>query len=336
MESDCDDDISYQFDDEDYNSNNDDEDYNSENSMYEEEDENEDIQSIINDPGMQFEKEMKFLYRKYSTTKVVKYHGYKYEEDRQLISNQPLLNIFSFNGNEYFYHRDALSTYQLMHSLDGIRQTEISLKINPSIISYDDSYLFLCRKKNLAIWNKHIINMIIQKENYMSIITPEDMDILLNYKNTLNNSTKKLSSMPYQKHSLNTNWILKIIIGEFTFKTLFKSSVLSAYVQSCSIKKEYDKRKKMGIIMFKDDDNINGKQFVRMSKNDRKKLYKKDKREERQNTGNNKSGSNLKTGKTQQAVRVLEEKAIVQSFTYIDKNSEDKEISPLLNKTSIV
>ena len=69
---------------------------------------------------------------------------------------------------------------------------------------------------------------------------------------------------------------------------------------------------------------------------ERKKLCKKDKREERQNTGNNKSGSNFKIGKTQQAVRVLEEKAIVQSFTYIDKNSEDKEISPLLNNTSIV
>ena len=96
MESDCDDDVSYPFDDEDYNSNddedynsNDDEDYNSENSINEEEDEKEDIQSI-NDPAMQFEKEMKFLYRKYSTKKVVKYHGYKYEEERQLISNQPL------------------------------------------------------------------------------------------------------------------------------------------------------------------------------------------------------------------------------------------------------
>ena len=45
MESDCDDDVSYPFDDEDYNSNddedynsNDDEDYNSENSINEEED----------------------------------------------------------------------------------------------------------------------------------------------------------------------------------------------------------------------------------------------------------------------------------------------------------
>ena len=222
MESDCDDDVSYPFDDEDYNSNddedynsNDDEDYNSENSINEEEDEKENIELI--DPALQFEKEMKFLYRKYSTKKVVKYHGYKYEEDRQLISNQPSLNIFSFNGGEYFYHRDAFS-----------------------------------------------------------------------------------------------------------------------YIQSCSIKKEYDKRKKKGIIILKDGDNINGNHFVRMSKNDRKKLCKKDKREERQNTGNNKSGSNSKTGKTQQAVRVSEEKAIVQSFTYIDKNSEDKEISPLLNNTSIV
>lgn len=342
MESDCDDDVSYPFDDEDYNSNddedynsNDDEDYNSENSINEEEDEKEDIQSI-NDPAMQFEKEMKFLYRKYSTKKVVKYHGYKYEEERQLISNQPLLNIFSFNGGEYFYHRNAFSAYQLMHSLDGIRQAEISSKINSSITSYDDSYLFLCRKKNLAIWNKHLINMIKQKEKYVSIITPEDMDILLNYNNKLNNSKEKKSSIPYQNYSLNTNWIFKILIGQFNFKILFKSSVLSAYIQSCSIKKEYDKRKKKGIIILKDGDNINGKHFVRMSKNDRKKLCKKDKREERQNTGNNKSGSNSKTGKTQQAVRVSEEKAIVQSFTYIDKNSEDKEISPLLNNTSIV
>ena len=72
-------------------------------------------------------------------------------------------------------------------------------------------------------------------------------------------------------------------------------------------------------------------QFVRKPKNDGKKLCKKHKNEDKQN--NNKNRPNFKIGKTQQAVRVLEEKAIVQRLTLLNKNSEDMEISLSLIKT---
>ena len=112
-------------------------DYGTDSDDEENQSENENVQAI--NSGVQFAKEMKFLEKKYSTTQIVKYHGYKYEENRVLIHYRPLLPIFTFNGNEYLYKRDAFSAYELFHSLDEIRLTKPGLKMNPNIISFDDS-----------------------------------------------------------------------------------------------------------------------------------------------------------------------------------------------------
>ena len=290
--------------------------------------ENEEVQAI--DSGLQFEKEIKFLQKRYSTTQIVKHHGYKFEEDRVLIHYQPLLPIFTFSGKEYLYKRDAFSTYELFYSLDEIRQNKSALKINPNIISIDDSYLFACRKKNLAIWNRYFIT--IRQENYLSIVTPEDLDVLFDYKNIVNNTVfSQLSQSKYfANYKLNINWIFKILIGFLNFNAVFEPSALTEYLKlsSIKIKKEYDKRKKNGLIKIIKDE----KKFTRKNHNNRKKLCRKNRYEVKQN--NIKSGSNSKIHKTQQAVQFLEEKAIVQSSPF-NQNSEGKEISPSINiKTS--
>lgn len=302
-------------------------DYGTDSDDEENQSENENVQAI--NSGVQFAKEMKFLEKKYSTTQIVKYHGYKYEENRVLIHYRPLLPIFTFNGNEYLYKRDAFSAYELFHSLDEIRLTKPGLKMNPNIISFDDSYLFACRKKNLAIWNRY--SLTIKYKNYLQIVTPEDLDVLINYKNIMNNKVQLLQSKYFTNYELNINWIFKILIGLLSFNSVSEPSVLTEYIKLSSIKirKEYDKQKKNGLISNIKDTN----EFTRKSSNYRKKLCRKNKNEVKQN--NNKSGSNSKINKTQQAVQVLEEKAIVQRFPLFNQNSEDKEISPSFNiKTS--
>jgi hypothetical protein len=291
---------------------------------------NENIVQSVNS-GVQFAQEIKFLEKKYSTTQIVKYHGYKFEQERILIYHCPLLPIFTFNGNEYLYKRDAFSTYKLFYSMNEIRQTKSSLRINPNIISIDDSYLFACRKKNLANWNRHFIT--IKRGNYMSIFTSEDLDVLLNYKNTLTNKVQQSHPKYSVYYELSINWILKILIGVLNFNAIFKPLVLTEYLKlsGIKIKKEYEKRRKN--VSIKINNNIkDGNEFTRKSSNYRKKLCRKNKNEVKQN--NSKSGSNSKIDKTYEAMRVLEEKAIVQRFQF-NQNSADKEISPSFNiKTS--
>ena len=303
----------------------DDSNYETDSDGEENQSEDEDDAQAINS-GLQYQKEIKFLQKKYSTTQIVKYHGYKFEQERALISYQPLLPIFTFSGNEYSYERSAFSAYELFYSLDEIRYTiKSALKFNPNIISSDDSYLFACRKKNLAIWNRHFIT--IKGKKSLPIFTPEDLDALLNYKNIMNNTLQ----MSQLKYFTNINWIFKILIGVLSYNAISEPLVLTEYLKlsSIKIKKEYDKQMKNGLI-----NNIkDGKEFTRKSSNNRKKLCKKNKNEVKQN--NSKSGSNSKINKTQQAVQVLEEKAIVQRIPLFKQNSEDKEISPSFNiKTS--
>jgi hypothetical protein len=281
-----------------------------------------DIQTPINF-GLQFAKEMKFLEKKYSTTQIVNYHGYKFEQERDLIHYEPLLPIYTFDGNECLYKRDAFSTYQLFYSLDKIRNTETSFIFNPKIISIDDSYLFSCRKKNLAIWNKYNITKKCNK--FLPILTPEDLNVLLYHKNIMNN---EVQLKYFTSYALNINWISKILFGKISFNAVLKHSILTEYLKlyGIKIKKEYDKRMRNATIK-------DGKEFIRKSDNNRKKLCRKNKDKVKQNN-NNKIGSNSKIIKTQQTVQVLEEKAIAQSLPF-NQQSEGKEISPYLNiKTS--
>ena len=185
-------------------------------------------------------------------------------------------------------------------------------------------YLFACRNKNLAIWNRY--SSIIKCKNYSQILNPEDLDVLINFKNIMNNKVQLLQSKCFANYELNINWIFKILIGSLSFKAVSEPFVFSEYLKlsSIKIKKEYDKQIKNGLINNTKD----GKEFIRKSSNNRKKLCRKNKNEVKQN--NNKSGSNSKINKTQQAVQVLEEKAIVQRFPFNQK-SEDKEISPSFN-----
>ena len=69
-----------------------------------------------------------------------------------------------------------------------------------------------------------------------------------------------------------------------------------------------------------------GREFIRKSDNNRKKLCRKNRDKVKQNN-NNKIGSNSKIIKTQQTVQVLEEKAIAQSLPF-NQQSEGTEISP--------
>ena len=165
-----------------------------------------------------------------------------------------------------------------------------------------------------------------QCKNYLPIVTPEDLDALLNYKLQLSKS----KYFTNYKVNININWIFKILIGVLSFNAVSEPLVLTEYLKlsSIKIKKEYDKRRKNGLISSINE----GKEFTRKSSNNRKKLCRKNKNEVKQN--NSKSGSNSIINKTQQSVQVLEEKAIVQRFPF-KKNSDDKEISPSFNiKTS--
>ena len=125
----------------------------------------------------------------------------------------------------------------------------------------------------------------------------------------------------------------KAIVQSFPFKQKSEDKEISPYfsntitlkLSSIKIKREYNKQRKNGIILikiFKD-----GKDIVRKCSNNHNNFYKRNRNEVKQN--NSKSGSNSKINKTYEAMRVLGEKAIVQSFPFKQK-SEDKEISPSL------